>query len=226
MPPKKDIPVCNQNASYPSKGHPCHNNSSYPSGQPNQKGGEGGKGGQWGYSGSNSGQTKVTPQVAKQITDKISASESAIQNEIGRLKGLNPIASEETLRSAAIQFLGIATFEEVWGLEAFNQNKVSSQVTKAPVKSIQEYWKVTPHIGLEGKYGKDGKGSCIVAEKFTDILKQDSTYLSKIKAITVANTNMGNGNLYSFADVIKNQVFNLDFLCFTPVRDKDCMNIQ
>ena len=56
MPPKKDIPVCNQNASYPSKGHPCHNNSSYPSGHPNQKGGEGGKGGQWGYSGSNSGQ--------------------------------------------------------------------------------------------------------------------------------------------------------------------------
>jgi hypothetical protein len=121
--------------------------SSYPS-NTTSKGGEGGKGGQWGYSGSNNGQTKINPQVAKQITDKISTSESAIQNEIGRLKGLNPIASEETLRSAAIQELGIATFEELLELESY-QNIVSTR----PSDSYQEKalavnvaQKITPYV--------------------------------------------------------------------------------
>lgn len=102
-----------------------------------------------------------------------------------------------------------------------NQNKVNSQVTKAPVQTIQEYWKSTPHIGLEGNYGMDSKGNCIIAEKFSDILKQDSTYLSKIKAITVAHTNMSNGTLFNFADVIQHQVFNLDFFCFSNNRIGD-----
>ena len=105
------------------------------------KGGEGGKGGQWGYSGSNNGQTKVNPQVAKQITDKINASESAIQNKIGRLKGLNPIASEETLRSAAIQELGIATFEELLELKSYQNNSISytSPMQNTQTKIINEF---------------------------------------------------------------------------------------
>ena len=105
------------------------------------KGGEGGNGGQWGYSGSNSGQTKINPQVAKQITDKISSSESAIQNEIGRLKGLNPIASEETLRSAAIQFLGIATVEELLELKSYQNNSISytSPIQNTQTKIINEF---------------------------------------------------------------------------------------
>ena len=53
MPPKKDIGICNNNASY-SKGHPCHVSNSYPT-NTTSKGGEGNKGGQGGYS-SNSGQ--------------------------------------------------------------------------------------------------------------------------------------------------------------------------
>ena len=114
--------------------------NSYPSGD-SSRGGEGGKGGQWGYSGSNSGQTKINPQVAKQITDKISSSESAIQNEIGRLKGLNPIASEETLRSAAIQELGIATFEELLELKSYQNNSISytSPMQNTQTKIINEF---------------------------------------------------------------------------------------
>ena len=113
---------------------------SYPS-NTISRGGEGGKGGQWGYSGSNNGQTKINPQVAKQITDKISSSESAIQNEIGRLKGLNPIASEETLRSAAIQELGIATFEELLELKSYQNNSIShtSPIQNTQTKIINEF---------------------------------------------------------------------------------------
>lgn len=113
--------------------------SSYPTSTSN--GGGGNKGGQWGYSGSNNGQIKINPQVAKQITDKISSSESAIQNEIGRLKGLNPIASEETLRSAAIQELGIATFEELLELKSYQNNSISytSPMQNTQTKIINEF---------------------------------------------------------------------------------------
>ncbi|NQV77658.1 MAG: hypothetical protein HQ490_04810 [Lutibacter sp.] len=124
----------------------CPMYKEYPSAHGNSGGGY--KGGLGGYSGSNSGQTKINPQVAKQITDKISTSESAIQNEIGRLKGLNPIASEETLRSAAIQELGIATFEELLELKSY-QNIVSTR----PSDSLQEKalavnvaQKITPYV--------------------------------------------------------------------------------
>ena len=135
---------------------------SYPS-NTISRGGEGGKGGQWGYSGSNSGQIKINPQVAKQITDKINASESAIQNEIGRLKGLNPIASEETLRSAAIQFLGIATVELQRELEAYQKEQetglavnVAQKITPYVLSLNSGEWSLGIHTASsEGRKSKD-----------------------------------------------------------------------
>lgn len=70
------------------------------------------------------------------------------------------------------------------------------------------------HIGLESQYGKDYKGNCIIAEKFSSIIKQDSQALSKIKVITVGDTNMDDGAVGRFADVIQHQVFNLDGFYF------------
>ena len=119
----------------------CPMYKEYPSAHGNSGGGyKGGLGGLGSYSG-NSGQTKINPQVAKQITDKISSSESTIQNEIGRLKSLNPIASEETLRSAAIQFLGIATFEELLELKSYQNTSISytSPIQNTQTKIINEF---------------------------------------------------------------------------------------
>jgi len=72
----------------------------------------------------------------------------------------------------------------------------------------------TPHIGLESHYGKDEKGNCIIAEKFSGILKHDPNALSKVKVITVADTNMDDTAVSSFSDVIQHQVFNLDGFYF------------
>ncbi|WPY00204.1 hypothetical protein Trichorick_00076 [Candidatus Trichorickettsia mobilis] len=67
-----------------------------------------------------------------------------------------------------------------------------------------------PHIGLESHYRKDDNGNCIIAEKFSDILQADPYALSKIKVITVGDTNMDYTVVCKFADVIQHQVFNLD----------------
>ncbi len=91
---------------------------------------------------------------------------------------------------------------------------LDSQLSTSYMPSHPKFNTSTPHIGLESYYGKDEKGNCIIAEKFSSILKQDPSALSKIKVITIADTNMDDKAISSFSDVIQHQVFNLDGFYF------------
>lgn len=108
----------------------CPMYKEYPSAHSNR--GEGYKGSQVvGYSGGNSGNNQIDPKVAKQLINQINANESAIQNEIARLRGLNPIADEDTLRTGAIVVLGIASIEEYCALKEYQKFLTSPDSVKS-----------------------------------------------------------------------------------------------
>lgn len=87
--------------------------------------------------------------------------------------------------------------------QAIHGRLLDLQLDKFSISNHPKFDISKTHIGFERHRGKDEKGNCIIAEKFSDTLKNDPKALSKIKIITVGDTNMDDKAVSGFADVIQ-----------------------
>jgi hypothetical protein len=153
---------------------------------------------------------------------------SAIQNEIGRLKGLNPIASEETLRSAAIQELGIATFEELLELKSYKKEQETGLAVNVAQKITPYVLQLSPGEGslgihtasFNGRKSKDGDGISNQVKICLEHLRINGG-VDALRVLTFTECDLTENDMIYFGNTMLQYSLLLKYLDFSDNRISD-----
>ena len=140
-----------------------HYIESYPSGTSNSRGGSynTGSGNSGSYSHDNPYKSQMNSEVVKQLANQINANESAIQKEMVRLRGLNPITDEDILRAVAIEVLGISSVEQQQALKDYQKEQekaLAGDVAKKITPFVNQLNTGEWHLGVHTA-SSDGRKS-------------------------------------------------------------------